>query len=172
MRTATVVATMFGATILCSAAQATPPKLPATVAADLKAVAAVCNEVGGKALTDDAVKRADLNGDGRDDFVLFIGWVNCDGAASIYGDREKGVTVYVGDASGGARNVFSDSAYHATLEGAGPSAKLWLGVSGQQCGKKPAADFASENFCDRPLAWNGKTGKFDWAPASSVRMIQ
>jgi hypothetical protein len=172
MRAATVTAAGFVAAILCSAVQAAPPQLPATVAADLKAVAALCAEVGGKALTDDAVKRADLNGDGRHDFVLFVGWVNCDGAASIFGDREKSVTVYVGDASGGARNAFSDSVYHATLEGAGPSAKLWLGVSGQQCGKKPAADFASENFCDRPIAWNGKTGKFDWAPVSSVRMIQ
>lgn len=33
------------------------------------------------------MKRVDLNGDGQDDFVLDVGSVNCDGAASVYGDR-------------------------------------------------------------------------------------
>jgi len=45
-------------------------------------------------------------------------------------------------------------------------------VSGQQCGKKPAKDFASENFCDRSLVWNAKTRKFDYAPVSTVKMVQ
>ena len=49
----------------------------------------------------------DLNGDGNQDFVLNVGAVGCDGAASIYGDREKGVTVYAGDAKGGAVAAFS-----------------------------------------------------------------
>jgi hypothetical protein len=59
-----------------------------------------------------------------------------------------------------------------TIEGAGPAAKLWLTVSGQQCGKKPAADFASENFCDRSILWNARTQKFEYAPVATVRMIQ
>jgi hypothetical protein len=172
MRTTTLAVTFL--VCLCSgvAAQAQSPKLPAVVAADLKGIAAECTGAGGKALTADAVKRADLNGDGKEDYVLDVGSINCDGAASIYGDREKGVTVYVGDGAGGAKNAFSDWVYGATIEGAGPAARLWLTVSGQQCGKKPAADFASENFCDRSLVWNAKTQKFDYAPVSTVKMIQ
>ena len=73
---------------------------------------------------------------------------------------------------GAATSAFTDSAYDAKLEGTGPAARLWLTVSGAQCGKKPAADFASETFCDRPIVWNGKTRTFDFAPVSSVRMIQ
>lgn len=172
MRTATVIAAAIGAAILCPAAQAAPPKLPATVAAAVKAVAAECAGVGGKAMTDDAVRPADLNGDGHQDFVLYLGWVNCDGAASIFGDREKGVYVYVGDAAGAATSAFADSAYEAKLESTGTGARLWLTVSGAQCGKKPAADFASETFCDRPIVWNGKTRTFEFAPVSSVRMSQ
>ena len=95
------------------------------------------------------MKRADLNGDGKEDFVLDTGSVNCDGAASIYGDREKWVGVYVGDGKGGATSAFIDSVYGVTIEGTGSAARLWLTVSGEQCGKKPAKDFASENFCDR-----------------------
>jgi hypothetical protein len=45
-------------------------------------------------------------------------------------------------------------------------------VSGQQCGKTPARDFASENFCDRALKWNAQTAKFEYAPVSTVRMVK
>lgn len=172
MRTTALVVTTILSAMGCVAAHAGEPKLPAVVATDLKSVAAECTGVGGKALIADAVKRADLTGDGKDDFVLDVGSINCDGAASIYGDREKGVTVYVGDGAGGAKNAFSDSVYGMKIEGTGPAAKLWLTVSGQQCGKKPAADFASENFCDRALVWNAKAQKFEYAPVSTVRMIQ
>jgi hypothetical protein len=93
------------ASVLCGGlvAAAAPPHTPAAVATALKEVAGICTEVGGKALTDNAVKRADLNGDGNEDYVLDVGSVHCDGAASVYGDREKGVTVYVGDDKGGKR---------------------------------------------------------------------
>jgi hypothetical protein len=148
------------------------PRLPTAVAADLKSVADQCREVGGKPLTQDAVKRVDLNGDAKDDFVVDLGQVNCDGAAGVYGDREKGVTVYVGDGAAGASNAFSDFVYGAKLVGEGPAAKLWLTVAGEACGRKPAADFASENFCDRAIVWNAKTKKFDYAPLATARMIQ
>ena len=113
------------------------------VAKAVKDTAAVCTEVGGKADTTNAIKRADLNGDGIEDYVLDVGSVNCDGAASVYGDREKGVLVYVGDGKGGATEAFNDMSYGVTLEGTGPAAKLWLAVSGQRCGKTPAKNFAA-----------------------------
>lgn len=161
----------FVATATCLLAVTAPaaePSLPATVAKDLKAVADVCTEAGGKAKTADAVKRVDLNGDGKDDFVIDVGSINCDGAASVYGDREKGVLVYVGDGAGGATQAFNDSTYGAKIEGG----KLWLSVSGQQCGKKPAKTFAEESFCERPIAWNAKAKKFQYAPVSTVKMVQ
>jgi hypothetical protein len=146
--------------------------MPATVATALKDVTAICTEAGGKPRTENAVKRVDLNGDGNEDFVLDIGGVNCEGSASVYGDREKAVTVYVGDGKGGARQVFSGSAYGMQVDGTGSDAKVWLTVSGADCGKKQAQDFASESFCERPLAWNAKTQAFDFAPLSTVKMIE
>jgi hypothetical protein len=156
----------------CAAAQAAAPPLPAAVAKAVKETAAMCTEVGGKADTSKAVHRVDLNGDGIEDYVFDVRGINCEGAASIYGDREMGVSVYVGDGKGGAREAFNDSAFGMSLQGSGASAKLWLTVMGQACGKKPAKDFASENFCDRSIVWNAKTQKFDWAPVSTVKMIQ
>jgi hypothetical protein len=152
-----------------SAAQAKPP---AAVAADLKSNEDLCREVGGKPDATRAVKSADLSGDGKPDFVLYVGWFACDGAWSVYGDREKGVTVYAGDGSGGAVAAFRDAVFQTKLEGTGAAAKLWLTVSGGGCGKPPAPDFAHENFCERALVWNAKTRKFDYAPVSTVRMIE
>ncbi|MGH2897902.1 MAG: hypothetical protein ACRDMZ_04455, partial [Solirubrobacteraceae bacterium] len=83
-------------------AVAAAPELPAGVAKDVKAVAEVCREVGGVPITADAVQTADLNADGKPDYVLDVDSIGCDGAAGVYGDREKDVTVYVGDGKGGA----------------------------------------------------------------------
>lgn len=172
MRTATIIVAATGSWLLCAVAYGAPPKLPATVSSDLAAIAAECTGVGGKAQTSDSIKRADLNGDGKEDYVLDVGSIVCDGAASIYGDRQKAVTVYVGDGAGGARNAFSAWVYGARLEGTGTTTRLWLTVSGQECGRKAAADFASESFCDRYVQWSAKTQKFDFAPVSTVKMIQ
>jgi hypothetical protein len=151
-----------------AAVAADAPALPPAVVAGVKAAAAICTEVGGRPRTADAVKRADLTGDGKEDFVLAVDSIECEGAYSIYGDREKSFTVYTGDGKGGASEVYSGAAYGLRIEGG----KLWLTLSGGDCGKPPAPDFASENFCDRPLAWNAATKKFGYAPLNTVRMIQ
>lgn len=172
MRTTNSCLLALSSLFVAATVQAGPARLPAVVSADLKEVAGECTAVGGKADTSQAVRRADLNGDGKEDYVLDVGSINCDGAASIYGDREKPVSVYVGDGAGGAKKAFEDAVFGVSLEGAGPAARLWLTVSGQRCGRKPAADFASEAFCDRYLVWSGRMQKFDFAPVSTVRMIQ
>jgi hypothetical protein len=172
MRIETFVLPGVAVLFSCAAVHAATPPLPAVVAKALKETAAICTEVGGKPNTSQAIKRADLNGDGIEDYVLDVGSVGCEGAASVYGDREKGVIVYVGDGKGGAKEAFNGMSYGATLEGSGAAAKLWLTVSGGSCGKPPAKDFASENFCDRAIVWNAKTQKFDFAPVSTVKMIQ
>ena len=167
-RASTVVAVLLG----CLGATVSSAQTPAVVAAALKDLTGMCTEAGGKPLAADAVKRADLNADGKEDYVL-DGWsVGCEGFASLYGDREKGVTVYVGDGKGGAKQAFSDMTYGMKIEGNGPAAKVWLTTSGAGCGKKQAADFASEAFCERAIVWNAKTQAFDYAPVSTVKMIE
>jgi len=167
-RASTLVAVLLG----CLGATVSSAQTPAVVAAALKDLTSMCTDAGGKPLAADAVKRADLNADGKEDYVLDGGSVGCEGFASLYGDREKGVTVYVGDGKGGAKQAFSDMTYGMKIEGEGPAAKVWLTTSGAGCGKKQAADFASEAFCERAIAWNAKTQLFDYAPVSTVKMIE
>ena len=151
-------------------ADAPPPALPAVVAAALAEIAAECTSVGGKPDTQDAVRRVDLNADGREDYVLHTGWVMCEGAASVYGDRAKRITVFAGDGQGGAAESFADWTYDAQVED-DPTA-LWLVVAGGNCGRPPAPDFASEAFCQRAVAWNAAAGRFEFAPVDTVRMIE
>ena len=80
--------------------------------------------------------------------------------------------MYVGDGKGGAKQAFSDMTYGMKIEGNGPAAKVWLTTSGAGCGKKQAADFASEAFCERAIVWNAKTQAFDYASVSTVKMIE
>jgi hypothetical protein len=160
------------ACLLSQAAYAATTPLPKSVQTALDQVAAVCSESEGKPIMKDAIKRADLNADGHEDYVLDVGSVVCDGAASIYGDREKGVMVFVGDGKGGAVEAFNGSSFAIRLDGAGSAAKLWLSVMGADCGKQPAATFAEESFCERPLKWNAGARKFEFAPVSTVKTIQ
>ena len=166
-RRAIACAIALGAAGLAGPAAAQAP-LPPAIAADVKGLTDLCTEVGGKPNASSAVKSVDLNADGKPDFVLYAGWVVCDGAASLYGDREKALTVYAGDGAGAAAAAFNGAVFDVKLEGS----KLWLTTSGAGCGKPPAADFASESFCDRPLLWDAKARKFTYAPVSSVRMIE
>jgi hypothetical protein len=163
----------LGCSVLAVAACArATPEVPSTVAASVAAIAAECTRVGGVPLTSDAVQTADLNSDGHSDFVLYNGWIECDGAASVYGDREKGVLVFIGDGKGGASEAFNDLTYGATIETEGSGARLWLTTSAEMCGKEPAPDFASEHFCDRAIAWDASTMRFDYAPVSTVRLFE
>ena len=162
----------FLALALPQAIFAASVRMPATVLADVRASAAECTDVGGVAKVDDAVRHADLNSDGKEDYIFDVGAIQCEGAASIYGDRDKSVTIYVGDGTGGARKAFNEWAYGTRLEGTGAATKLWLTVMGQNCGRKPAADFASETFCDRYVVWNAKSQNFEFAPVSTVRLIK
>ena len=171
MRKATCVSTVLGCVCLAAVAQAGPAKLPAVVAADLKETADECTGVGGRPDTGQAVRSADLNGDGRADYVLDVGSIVCEGAASVYGDRAKRIVLYAGDGSGGAQRAFDDAVYGSVLEGTGAAAKLWMTVSGQRCGKPAAASFANEAFGERYVVWNAAARRFDFAPVSTVRTI-
>ena len=155
-----------------SAVRSSPDSLPQSVSDAVAALAAQCRAVDGIPHTDDTVRRGDFNKDGRDDFVLYAGWMACGNAASAFGDREKDVTVFTGDASGGASWAFGDSVYDVAIEDADGKLQLWFTVSAGQCGQPPAATFSEESFCDRALLWSASTSRFDYEPVSAARMLR
>lgn len=145
---------------------------PELVRIALGTLADDCRSSGGTPRTERAVQRADLNGDDHADYVLYAGWIDCEGAAGVYGDRTKPISVFRADARAGAQEVFADSVYGARIESTGAAPRLWLTVSATLCGRPPALTFAGESFCDRAIEWNAAAGRFDYAPLETVRMIE
>lgn len=164
---------MVVALALVSAACAKPPstELPAPVAAILAGWADECRAVNGAPRSDDAVKRLDLNGDSREDYVLFQGWLACDNAPSVFGDREKTLMVFAGDDAGGARPALDKQVYDARIEESGTARVLWLTTSAAECARPPAQSFSEETFCDRAVVWN-PSGLFEYAPVETARIIE
>jgi hypothetical protein len=158
-------------TVTTPPATADSTVLPGTVAAALAELTGMCSDAGGTPRTDAAVRHIDLNGDGHDDFILYAGWISCENAWSIYGDREKIVDVFTGDGANGATLAFAASVFDARTGSADGRQILWLTTSGEACGRPPAATFAEESFCERAIVAQGP-GKFEFAPVNTVRMIQ
>jgi hypothetical protein len=167
-----VLGTLLGLLGATACSQAPNNELPATVMTALKDLTEQCAGVDGTPHFEDAVRRVDLNGDLADDFVLYAGWIVCENAWSIYGDREKSLVVFASDGRGGAAEAFDDAVYDVKTEKAGNATQLWLTTSAEACGRAPAATFAEETFCDRAIAWNAAAARFEYAPVSTVRIIQ
>jgi len=157
---------------LMACAQSSGGDLPPTVAAAVASLAEVCTAAEGKPLTDDAVRVADLNGDAVDDFVVYAGWMVCENAWSVFGDREKILMVYAGDGRGGAPEAYVDSVFDAAIETTPEGSALWLGVMAEACGRPSAETFAEETFCNRAVVWNATTRKLEYAPLGTIRLIE
>jgi hypothetical protein len=146
--------------------------LPGPVGTALAEQLELCREGGGTPHADKALQRADLNGDGTADFVLYVGWIECENAWSIYGDRAKAVRVFIAGDRGSASEAFADTVYDTRIETTDGAARLWLTVSGEACGRPPAPSFAEESFCERPLVWDAGAARLEYDSLDNVRMIE
>lgn len=158
--------------MLAACAESSGDVLPPTVVETVALLAEICTAAEGKPRSDDAARRVDLNGDAVDDFVVYAGWMVCEGAWSVYGDREKTITVYAGDGRGAAPEAFAGSVFDAAIETTGRGAALWLGVMAEDCGRPHAETFAEETFCNRALVWNTTTRRFELAPLATIRLVE
>lgn len=137
------VAALWAATIFAGAAisaQAAAPAYPPAVMADLRDMAAQCREVTdkpGKAGT--AVRRADINGDGQPDFLVFQGEYNCEDAVSLlapgasYGVATK---LYLGQANGGVAKVWEDATWGPQAVRVGTATAYIFDLAGSVCGDR------------------------------------
>jgi hypothetical protein len=167
-RVCTVLVAVVGAT---AAGHARIGAVPPSVANALAALTDECRRVDGIPHAEDAIRRADLNADGVEDFVLFAGWIVCENASSVYGDREKALAVFAGDGEGGAAQAFSELVYDASIESQGEAVQFWLTTSAERCGRPRAEVFADETFCDRAIVWHSDEARFEYTPLDSVRLI-
>lgn len=161
---------LFAGLLGCAAcSQAPNSAAPAAAIAALDALARECRDAGGSPHTADALWSADLDADGRDEHVLFVGWIQCENAASLYGDREKYLAVF-NDSD--IAPVFEDAVFDIKIERADDRAELWLTVMAEACGYPRASTFVEEHFCERAIVRDTATRRFGYAPLETIRPIE
>jgi hypothetical protein len=157
----------------CGQAQkpvAPPPGMPESVRALLSDLTELCRGGGGTPHAENAVRRADLNDDGQEEYILFAGWIHCENAISMF-EREIILAVFADDGHGNTSEAFRNFVFDAELENVNGAPELWLTTRAEQCGRPSAATFAEETFCRRAVVSDGM-GKFDYAPVATVRFIE
>jgi hypothetical protein len=162
----TIVASLGAIILFCGAA---PDKVPEEVAAHMQRMADECKEVGGTPLPDRFVEQG-IFANRSEFWAIDEGGFHCDGAASLFtGTGGSQVVVYLSLPNGHAKQIFAKGAYGMAVERTGGFAKLWLGVGGGMCGQKGNPTHADMIGCERPLRWDAKTQRLDFAPLSSIR---
>jgi hypothetical protein len=84
------------------------------------------------------------------------------------------LTIYVGGPANSAIQVYQATVHASRIENAGGKARLFVNVSGANCGQRNAANipFARREFCSRELVWNAARQSFVFAPMSQKRRIR
>lgn len=119
---------------------------------------------------DNIVQRADINGDGITDYMFFDSNIYCEAGASFrQGNGGVGVVIFAGIKNGGAIEAFGKTVSGARIEKSGSKNVVWVAVGGGYCGQENLKSKADAISCDRPLVWDSKTEKFDFAPLSEAR---
>jgi hypothetical protein len=110
--------------VLLLATPALAVKWPAPIAAAIAERAKSCTEAGGKlAAPEKAIRRLDLDGDGRDDFILDDRRLACSkGAPGWCGSGGCSMEVFLSSAAGGLKSVLTEfgSGYSVKTSGRGP----------------------------------------------------
>lgn len=151
--------------------------LPVTVQRELAQMTTACKEVGGKSSKSPGLLTiADFTSDGVLDFVLYQGLFNCEGAASLFSLGAQGggqVIVYIGTPDGQATEAFNDGALDVKIDNDTKPAKLHLMNRGQFCGQKISDKMSRSEYkaCWRPVIWNERSKKLEYAPLSQIQPI-
>jgi len=168
------------ALVLQGSAYAAPPSasgLPARVSQHVKDLNFDCSRLGGiPSRSPGLLRKIDLTGDGRTDYVIDVARYQCRRAVTFaYGGHDgPAVFIYVGEANGktflGYEGASQDGTKIKAYEG---HPQVWLTVGALACGQPrgSAKSFADWWWCSRPLDWNARMKKFELAPISQARRI-
>jgi hypothetical protein len=166
-RVLTIAASLSAIILLCGES---PDQVPEEVAAHMQRMADECKQVDGTPLPDKFAEHGIL-ADGFEFWAINEGAFRCDGAASLFsGSGGSQVVVYLTLPNGHAKQIFASGADGFSVEHSGKFTKLWIGVGGPLCGQKGNPTHADAMSCDRPLTWNAKGQRLDFAPLSRARI--
>jgi hypothetical protein len=152
MRPVRVVA-LAGLAALVGGSALGQARVPATVMTHLRSLESLCRSSGGQPGGGRFIIVQDFTGDRRPDYLISEGDFVCTGRPDLFKrGGEARVDIFVGDASGQARRVYSDRLIAFRVL-AGAPAKVQIARRGAVCG--PAAGPTTQ--CAAQLAWNGQS---------------
>lgn len=151
-----------------------PTVLPSEIRKAIDAFDAACRESGGKpGPSPKLIRSTDLTGDGMADYIVDLGYYNCEGAASALGAGQSGngLTIYVGGPNDTARDAYHVVTQGIELDTADGRPRLWVAVMGGECGQQNAAalPMSEVDVCLRPLHWNAADQSFVLGPLGEKR---
>lgn len=153
MRWTVIALPMLGLGLAAPAAAQDPPKL---VAAYMAQLGQLCGPrpPGAPVAAPD---RADLNGDGRLDWIVDAGREPCPGRPKAVVAAGSPVTIFLNTAEGIAAPAFQTAAFGSRLQRttAGNLA-FWVTVGGADCGEA-----AAQARCERQVVWRPTARRFE-----------
>lgn len=158
---AMVTAALAAAGLMAMAGGAAAQEMPHLVAAYARQLAEQCGPLLPGVSAPPIADRVDLNGDGRDDWVVDAGRYPCPGRPAVAKAAGDQVTVFMGAESGAAVPVLQKATFGSRLqrpEGQPPVLTLILG--GSDCGVDD-----TEARCDRRVVWRKAEERFELVAA-------
>ena len=147
-------------------------KLPAEVAARLNELRQTCRESGGQVKPAAAfLSRADLDGDGQDDYLIDTEHLNC--SVDLWGSGGTSLTVFVARGAAQVLPPFEQINVGVRIDRSLKPAKVQVLVGGPLCGQRTGqlsrAEYAK---CWRPVVWDARGAQVKLAPISQIQWVR
>lgn len=148
--------------------------LPAAVQQAVGEIDAECRDSGGKpGASPRLVTQVDLTGDGITDYIMDLGYYNCEGAAAAVSGGQSGskISLFVGAPGNLAKETYTATSPSIEMITKSGKKQLYIGVMGPECGQKNAdkLPMARVEVCLRPLNWDASKHDFVLGPLSEKR---
>jgi hypothetical protein len=121
-----------------------------------------CKRQGGGKVTfaSDTVRKIDLNGDGRDDYIVSFRDTKCEGQLAVYcGTAGCTLDIYVTLPNGHQRMVFSDRVRHYEILPGEGARTIRFDMHGSYCGQSGASACDKEKtITTKPFAFQEPKG--------------
>lgn len=159
--------------VLLSAMALPAQAVPQLVRADATEQRERCLAAGGRiqgSQFDGVLARADLNGDGRLDYVLSDARVVCQGLKTARRTENRAVKIVIGTRDGRGRLAYEGAAVSAKLERAGRLPIVALRMAGSACSNDLSYYARSEQpVCWRNLVWRPYLNRFELRPIKRAK---
>lgn len=110
---------------------------------------------------DDVVKRIDLIGDEKPEYVLEPDSIHCEDSVAMRGNGGREMTIFATLKDGSTKQVFNNAMFDYHLKSSGIKQELWLDVGGGFCGQDMTQISRSEAIsCQRLVEWDEKAQEF------------